>query len=59
MAKWKKNQTKFSVTIFYDNRRGSMINIPKPVLEQLGEPSEIVFEIKKSGNVTIGVDDKK
>ena len=53
MAKWKKDQKKFPVGVFYDERRGSMANIPKPVLEELGEPNEIIFEIKKNGNITV------
>ena len=53
MTKWKKDQKQFSVGVFYDERRGSMINIPKPILEELGKPNEIIFEIKKNGNITI------
>lgn len=48
MAKWKKDQKQFSVGVFYNERRGSMVNIPKPVLEELGTPNEIIFEIKKN-----------
>jgi len=59
MAKWKKDQTKFPVGVFYDERRGSMVNIPKPVLKELGEPNEIVFEIKKNKNITVVSGDKK
>lgn len=53
MAKWKKDQTQFMVRVFYDERRGSMINIPKPILEELGEPDEVIFEIKKNGIITV------
>jgi len=59
MPRWKKDQTKFTVSVFYDERRGSMINIPKPVLEELGKPSEIIFEIKKNKNITVVSGDKK
>lgn len=53
MAKWKKDQKQFSVGVFYDERRGSMVNIPKPILEELGEPNEIIFEIKKNKNIAV------
>lgn len=53
MAKWKKDQKQFSVGVFYDERRGSMVTIPKPILEELGEPNEIIFEIKKNKNITV------
>jgi hypothetical protein len=45
MAKWKKDQKKFSVSLFYNDRRGCMAIIPKPILEKLGEPSGIQFVI--------------
>ncbi len=59
MAKWKKDQKQFSVGVFYDERRGSMVNIPKPILEELGEPNEIIFEIKKNKNITVIAGAKK
>lgn len=59
MAKWKKDQKQFSVSVFYDERRGSMVNIPKPILEELGEPNEIIFEINKNKKITLVSGDKK
>jgi len=58
MPKWKKDQTKFTVRVFYDERRGSMVNIPKPVLEELEKPHEIIFEIKKNKKITVTSGDK-
>jgi hypothetical protein len=59
MSRWKKNQKEFSVSLFYDDRRGSMAVIPKPVLEKLGIPSNIKFEINKNGKITIDTGDNK
>ena len=51
MAKWKNGQQKFSVGLFYDDRRGCMPIIPKPIVEKLGESGEIKFEIKENGSI--------
>lgn len=53
MPKWKKDQKEFFVKLFYDDRRGCMAIIPKPIIEQFESPEGITFEIKKSGNVTV------
>ncbi len=53
MPKWKKEQTKFSVGLFYNERRGHMATIPKPIVEQLGDPEKIVFAIGKDGDVEV------
>jgi hypothetical protein len=59
MGRWKKDQKEFSVSLFYDDRRGSMAVIPKPILEKLGIPSNIKFEIKKNGKITIDARDNE
>ena len=46
MARWKKDQTKFSVSVNYVEGRGASSSIPKPVYDLLDNPKEIVFEIK-------------
>ncbi len=46
MARWKKDQTEFPVGVNYVEGRGASSSIPKPVIELLGKPDEIVFAIK-------------
>lgn len=46
MARWKKDTTEFPVGVNYVEGRGASSSIPKPVVEFLGNPKEIVFEIK-------------
>lgn len=53
MAKWKKDQKKFFVKLFYDDRRGCMIVIPKPIVEKFKNPEGIIFEIKKNGTISV------
>ena len=59
MAKWKKGQKEFSVGLFYDDRRGCMAIIPKPIIEKLGVPGGIKFEIKKNGSIIVVAGDMK
>lgn len=53
MTKWKKGQKEFNVSLRYDDKKGNIACIPKPVIEQLGEPDNIKFEIKKNGKITV------
>lgn len=43
MPKWRKDAKEFVVSINYDDIRGSQCNIPKPVLEFLGNPDKLKF----------------
>ena len=43
MPKWRKDAKEFVVSINYDDSRGSQCNIPKPVLEFLGNPDKVKF----------------
>ena len=52
MGRWKKDATEFRVGLFYDERRGCMMVVPKPVLEKMGRPESILFSIKK-GRITV------
>ena len=45
MAKWKKGLKEFSVSPCYDERRGCMIVIPKPIVEMLKRPDKFTFKI--------------
>jgi hypothetical protein len=43
LTRWKKDEKEFDVSVS-NSRYGSMIcRVPKPVLELLGDPSEIKF----------------
>lgn len=45
MPKWKKDASEFTVSVNYNESRGYQSSIPKPVIEALGEPASITFEI--------------
>ncbi|MDH3657174.1 MAG: hypothetical protein OEM77_03465 [Nitrosopumilus sp.] len=45
MTKWKKDAKEFIVSVNYNDARGSQCNIPKPILEFLGEPDRLKFVI--------------
>ena len=53
MPKWKKGETKFTVRISYDNRRGIQAYIPKPIMELLGNPDKITFTIRGKKNIVV------
>jgi hypothetical protein len=46
MPKWKKDETEFEVSVSSNPRRGSQVNIPKPILDRLGNPSRVKFVVK-------------
>jgi hypothetical protein len=46
VARWKKDATEFPVGVNYVEGRGASSSIPKPVVELLGNPKEIVFVMK-------------
>lgn len=50
--KWKKDETVFRVSLHYDERRGTIAIIPKPVLAFLGNPGELQFAIE-CGKITV------
>lgn len=52
VGKWKKDATEFRVGLFYDDRRGCMMTVPKPVLEKMGKPASIMFSIR-NGRITV------
>lgn len=55
MSKWKKGETNFPINLHYNKRRGCIAIIPKPILEELGNPAQLKFEIKKSGKIVVDV----
>lgn len=46
MPKWQKDQKEFTVGISYDERRGTQVYIPKPIIEMLGNPENMKFVIR-------------
>jgi len=52
LPKWKKDAKEFTVSVNYNEDRGYQSSIPKPIIELLGEPDTITFEIK-GNNVKI------
>ena len=46
MPKWKKDATEFTVSINYHPTRGTLVFVPKPVLELLGNPKSITFVVR-------------
>jgi len=45
LPKWKKDAREFTVSINHNETRGYQSSIPKPIIEALGEPDKITFEI--------------
>jgi len=43
MTRWSKNETNFTVKINYNIKKGSIIRVPKPILEKLGNPLDVTF----------------
>jgi len=58
MTRWKKDAKEFTVGISYDDTRGIQSYIPKPIIEKLGEPESIKFEIKKNGSIIVVAGDE-
>lgn len=53
MPRWKEGTSEFTVTVNKHEHRGYQVNIPKPIMEVLGEPDKITFEITKGKKVEI------
>lgn len=43
VTRWKKDATKFPVSVSYHEKRGAESIIPKPVIETLEHPKKITF----------------
>ena len=46
MSRWNPNATEFEVSVNYDNTRGDIVRLPKPISELLRKPDTITFMIK-------------
>ena len=58
MPKWKKDETKFTVSVNYNEHRGYQSSIPRPIIEALGDPDSITF-IMKNNSIEITADKSK
>jgi len=55
LTRWKKDQKEFSVKLTFDGTNSTICRVPKPIIEILGNPSNIRFVIRgKSVIVTSG-----
>lgn len=54
VPKWKKDATKFPVSLSYNSKRGTEAIIPKPVVETLGRPRKITFIVNGKKVSVIG-----
>ena len=57
MTRWKKDETAFSIKLHYDDKRGCIAIIPKPILKEIGEPERLVFKIDKKRNIGVYADE--
>jgi hypothetical protein len=46
MPRWKKDETRFPVSISANETRGYQATIPKPIVERLADPHHITFVVK-------------
>lgn len=53
MPKWKKDAKEFVVSVNFNETRGYQSSIPKPVIEELGDPEKVKFVIDNHGSIKI------
>jgi len=53
MPKWKKDEREFTVAVNKHETRGYQVNVPKPIMETLGEPDKITFSIRGKNKVEV------
>ena len=53
MPKWKKTDTLYTVKTAHHPKRGTQVYLPKPIVEELGRPSQITFLIKEDKSVLL------
>lgn len=59
MPKWKKDAKEFTVSVNFNEDRGYQSTIPKPIIEVLGDPETITFEINGNNVKVVSGDIKK
>ena len=45
MPKWKKDETKFEMSVIDDGKGSRYVRIPKPLDDILGRPDKVLFSI--------------
>lgn len=45
VPKWKKDSKEFIVSVNYNQSRGYQSSIPKPIMDMLGSPNALKFEV--------------
>ena len=58
MTRWKKDEKEFGVKLTDDNSGSIICRVPKPILEMLGKPVRIKFEIHGT-KISVVAGDKK
>ena len=53
MVKWKIDQKKIFIKLFYADRRRCITIIPKPTIENLESLEGIIFETEKNNNMFV------
>jgi len=53
MPKWSKVQKKYEVTLHETNRGSFRCTLPKPVIEALGYPDRLIYEMRPDGMVVV------
>lgn len=55
MPRWKKDAKEFPVVVNHIRDKDAYsCSLPKPLVEYLGKPDNVVFKIKKNGEVSVG-----
>jgi len=57
MTRWKKDETEFPVSLSFDGTNSKRCRIPKPIIDFLGDPESLKFNLK-NGKVIITSGDK-
>ena len=58
MPKWKKDETKFQVSVNNDGNGGNICRIPKPIMETLGITDSVMFLVKNKNKVSVEAGEK-
>ena len=53
MGRWKKDAKEFVVGVNYVESRGASSSIPKPVIEQLGNPNSIKYVVNDDKSIQL------
>lgn len=53
MPTWKEDETEFTVSINFDERRGFQCCIPKPIIKNLKSSKKITFRVVKKGVILV------